>query len=50
MIGEFLTDIPGSSLMYWGGFITYSNEAKVKVLGVPMKNSGKVWGGFLPKQ
>jgi PncC family amidohydrolase len=37
MIGEFLTDIPGSSLMYWGGFITYSNEAKVKVLGVPLK-------------
>ncbi|HOV38544.1 MAG TPA: CinA family protein [Spirochaetales bacterium] len=34
MIGEFLTDIPGSSLVYWGGFITYSNEAKVQVLGV----------------
>jgi len=35
LIGTLLTDIPGSSKVYWGGVITYSNEAKVHLLGVP---------------
>ncbi len=35
LIGALLTDIPGSSKVYWGGVITYSNEAKVHLLGVP---------------
>ena len=34
-IGALLTEIPGSSRIYWGGCITYSNEAKVRLLGVP---------------
>lgn len=34
LIGKMITDIPGSSAVYWGGFVTYSNEAKVRLLGV----------------
>ncbi|HPE32867.1 MAG TPA: CinA family protein [Parvularculaceae bacterium] len=36
MIGAALTDIAGSSAVYERGFITYSNEAKTELLGVPM--------------
>ncbi|MCX7787163.1 MAG: CinA family protein [Spirochaetes bacterium] len=35
LIGSLITEISGSSKTYWGGVITYSNEAKVKLLGVP---------------
>ncbi|HEX3016032.1 MAG TPA: competence/damage-inducible protein A, partial [Desulfobacteria bacterium] len=34
LIGGALTAIPGSSSYYLGGFITYSNGLKVKLLGV----------------
>ncbi|CFX76160.1 Competence-induced protein CinA [Syntrophomonas zehnderi OL-4] len=34
MLGSFITDIPGSSEYFWGGAITYSNAAKIKILGV----------------
>lgn len=34
MIGASITSIPGASDAYWGGFIVYSNEAKVRLLGV----------------
>lgn len=34
MIGEFLTEIAGSSTFYNGGIISYSNEAKHKLLNV----------------
>ena len=34
-IGMTLTSIPGSSEVYKGGAITYTNEAKEKMLGVP---------------
>ena len=34
MIGQCLTSIPGISDYYGYGFITYSNEAKQKLLGV----------------
>ncbi len=34
-LGKVLTDIPGSSAWYWGGFIVYHNGAKEKLLGVP---------------
>ena len=34
MIGELLTDMPGSSAYYAGGWITYSNEMKTAQLGV----------------
>lgn len=33
-IGKLLTDIPGASAAFAGGFITYSNEAKINLLGV----------------
>ena len=34
-IGMLITSLPGSSNWYDGGFITYSNEAKQEMLGVP---------------
>jgi len=35
MLGSFVTEIPGSSLWYERGFITYSNLAKQEMLAVP---------------
>jgi nicotinamide-nucleotide amidase len=35
LLGERLTAAPGSSDYFVGGFITYSNELKVELLGVP---------------
>ena len=35
MIGAAITDIAGSSAWFDRGFITYSNEAKIELLGVP---------------
>lgn len=34
LVGKMLTDIPGSSTSFWGGVISYSNEAKTRILGV----------------
>ena len=34
-IAKLLTDIPGSSAWFHGGFVTYSNAAKTEMLGVP---------------
>jgi len=34
MIGSYLTSVPGISAYYGYGFVTYSNEAKQKLLGV----------------
>lgn len=34
LLGKIITDLPGSSQYFWGGTITYSNQAKQKVLGV----------------
>ena len=34
MIGAALTNLPGSSDIYEGGFITYSNDLKISALGV----------------
>lgn len=34
LIAKMLTDIPGSSSVFWGTFVTYANEAKEKLLGV----------------
>lgn len=36
MIAAALTDIAGSSAAFDRGFVTYSNEAKADMLGVPM--------------
>ena len=35
LIGKYMTDLPGSSRVFWGGFLSYSNEAKTGLLGVP---------------
>ena len=35
MIGAMLTDVPGSSAYYRGGAVTYANDAKIELLGVP---------------
>ncbi|ACF14227.1 competence/damage-inducible protein CinA [Chloroherpeton thalassium ATCC 35110] len=34
LIANRLTNIPGSSAYFYQGFVTYSNEAKIKALGV----------------
>lgn len=44
-IAKVLTDIPGSSAWFHGGFVTYSNAAKTAMLGVPealLADSGAV--------
>jgi nicotinamide-nucleotide amidase len=35
LIGKYMTDLAGSSRVFWGGFLAYSNEAKTRLLGVP---------------
>lgn len=35
MVGASITKIPGSSDVYLGGFVTYSNKAKETLLSVP---------------
>ena len=35
LLGKMLTDIAGSSNYYREGFITYANEAKTDLLGIP---------------
>jgi nicotinamide-nucleotide amidase len=35
LVASCLTAIPGSSVVLDSGFITYSNEAKIRLLGVP---------------
>lgn len=35
LIGHTLTEIPGSSAYYLGGFVTYSDDAKRTMVGVP---------------
>ena len=37
MISATLTEIPGASKAFDRGFVTYSNEAKVEMLDVPME-------------
>ena len=47
LIGGALTDIPGSSAVFERGFVTYSNHAKIEVLGAPIdvvKTHGAVSG------
>ena len=45
LVGAALTEIPGSSESFNGSAVTYSNEAKIKILGVDeqtLKNFGAV--------
>ncbi len=34
LLGKMITDIPGSSKYLWGGVTSYSNDAKIRLLGV----------------
>ena len=34
LVAKMLTDMPGSSRWFWGGAVTYDNNAKIKILGV----------------
>lgn len=34
LIGHLITNVPGSSLYFWGGVIVYSNSSKVRLLHV----------------
>ncbi len=38
MVAVALTDLPGSSDIFDCGFVTYSNQAKVRLLGVSVKS------------
>jgi len=45
MLGAAITGISGSSSVYWGGIVSYSVDAKVRVLGVDsslVENKGVV--------
>ncbi|MEM6459885.1 MAG: competence/damage-inducible protein A [Planctomycetota bacterium] len=35
MVGSLVTDVPGSSAAYLGGWVTYTNALKTSLLGVP---------------
>ncbi|MBI2687092.1 MAG: competence/damage-inducible protein A [Acidobacteria bacterium] len=35
MLGQLITSVPGSSAYFRGGFLTYTNEMKESLLGVP---------------
>jgi len=48
MISSFLTEIPGSSSVFLGGFIVYSNQMKTDVLGV-QKNTIEGYGAVSKK-
>ncbi len=37
LLGHRITNVPGSSTYFQGGVISYSNEAKERILGVPHK-------------
>jgi len=39
LIANRLTDVPGSSVYFERGLVTYSNEAKIQLLGVPPESS-----------
>jgi nicotinamide-nucleotide amidase len=38
LIGNRLTNVPGSSEIYYGGLITYSNQSKINDLDIPAKS------------
>ena len=33
-IANRLTNVPGASVVFWGGAVSYANDAKIKILGV----------------
>jgi nicotinamide-nucleotide amidase len=45
LVSKLLTDLPGSSQVFWGALVTYSDESKMRFLGVPeelLKSAGAV--------
>ena len=45
LIGKYMTDLAGSSRVYWGGYVSYSNAAKAGMIGVDgrfLESSGAV--------
>jgi len=40
-IGKLITDVPGSSRMFWGSFVTYADAAKMSMLGVSQETLRK---------
>ncbi len=47
LIASRITDVAGSSAVFWGGIVSYDNSVKINVLGVPeevIKNHGAVSG------
>jgi len=42
-VAKILTDLPGSSAVFERGFVTYSNNAKMELLGVPAATLDR-WG------
>jgi len=36
LVGHLITEIPGSSAYYVGGFVTYSDDTKLAMVGVPL--------------
>jgi nicotinamide-nucleotide amidase len=41
LVAGALTDVPGSSAVFERGFVTYSNDAKQQMLGVPLATLDK---------
>jgi len=37
VLGSMLTEVPGSSAVFMGGWITYANEMKARAVGVPTR-------------
>jgi len=48
MVAKMLTDIPGSSAVFWGGVVSYSNDAKTRILGVS-EETLKRYGAVSPE-
>jgi len=42
LLANRITDVPGASAVFREGFVTYSNEAKTRLLGVPAELVGRV--------
>jgi len=48
LVAKMITDIPGSSAVLWGGTVSYSNDAKTRILGVS-EETLKRYGAVSPE-
>lgn len=48
LVGDAITDVPGSSDYFLGGIVAYSNEAKHRLLGVRLETLDR-WGAVSPE-